>query len=258
MAAIADQGAMSAKQPMRLDQRLVAEGLVASRSRARDLIMRGFVRVDGLVCDKPAQAVPELAAVALEAATPSYVSRGAEKLLAALDVFAFDPAQRICLDAGASTGGFTQLLLERGAAKVYAIDVGTSQLHELLREDQRVIVCETCDIRSVDADLVPEPLGVIVADLSFISVTKALSGVLALAADGAFLVVLVKPQFELTPADIGKGGVVRNAQAHKRAIASVESYIKSQPGWTVTGLIPSPIAGGGGNQEFLLGAVKHG
>ncbi len=248
---------MSNGPSIRLDQRLVSDGLVASRSRARDLILRGFVRVDGAVCNKPAHSVAASASVALETALPVYVSRGAEKLIAALDAFAFDPKDRVCLDAGASTGGFTQVLLERGAAKVYAVDVGSSQLHESLRGDARVTVMERCDIRTIDARHMPAPPGAIVADLSFISVTKALTGVLALAAPGAFLVVLVKPQFELTPADIGSGGIVRHAEARRRAVESVKSYVDTQPGWRVTGVIPSPIAGGSGNQEFLLGAVKH-
>lgn len=248
---------MSAGPSIRLDQRLVSDGLVASRSRARDLIVRGFVRVDGAVCCKPAQSIAASAAVELDEAMPAYVSRGAEKLNAALDAFVFDPKDRVCLDAGASTGGFTQVLLERGAAKVYAVDVGTSQLHASLRDDARVIVMEECDIRAIDAQHMPVPPGAVVADLSFISVTKALTGVLGLAGLGAFLVILVKPQFELTPADIGKGGIVRDVDARARAVASVERYVERLPGWRVTGIIPSPIAGGSGNQEFLLGAVKH-
>lgn len=246
---------MSADEPMRLDQRLVADGLVPSRSRARDLILRGFVRVDGAVCSKPAQAIAAPAAVTLDAAVPRFVSRGGEKLQAALEAFAFDPNGRVCVDAGASTGGFTQVLLEHGAARVYAVDVGTSQLHETLRNDARVAVMEGCDIRTIAGCEITPPAA-IVADLSFISVTKALTSLLALAHPGAFLVVLVKPQFELTPDDIGKGGVVRDSEAHARAVASVESYVAGQPGWRVTGVIASPIAGGSGNQEFLLGAVK--
>jgi 23S rRNA (cytidine1920-2'-O)/16S rRNA (cytidine1409-2'-O)-methyltransferase len=248
---------MSTGPSIRLDQRLVSGGLVASRSRARDLIVRGFVRVDGAVCLKPAQSVAASASIELDAALPAYVSRGAEKLNAALDAFAFDPKDRVCLDAGASTGGFTQVLLERGAAQVVAVDVGSSQLHESLRGDARVIVMEGCDIRTIEAQHMPSPPGAVVADLSFISVTKALTGILALAAPGAFLVILVKPQFELTPADIGKGGIVRDAESRARAVASVEGYVDSLPGWRVTGVIPSPITGGSGNQEFLLGAVKH-
>lgn len=248
---------MATDPSIRLDQRLVSGGLVASRSRARDLILRGFVRVDGAVCHKPAQSVVATAVIELDAALPAYVSRGAEKLNAALDAFAFDPKDRVCLDAGASTGGFTQVLLERGATQVVAVDVGSSQLHASLRGDARVIVLEGCDIRIIEAQHMPSPPAAVVADLSFISVTKALTGVLALAAPGAFLVVLVKPQFELTPADIGKGGIVRDCSARARAVASVESYVNGLPGWRVTGVIPSPIAGGSGNQEFLLGAVKH-
>lgn len=248
---------MSAGHSIRLDQRLVSDGLVPSRSRARDLILRGFVCIDGVVCNRPAQSVSASSSIALKTAMTTYVSRGAEKLTAALNAFAFDPKDRVCIDAGASTGGFTQVLLERGAAKVYAIDVGVSQLHAQLRADARVAVMESCDIRTISAQHLVSPPGAVVADLSFISATKALTGVLALAEPSAFLVVLVKPQFELTPADIGKGGIVRDAAARARAVASVERYVDGLPGWRVTGVIPSPIAGGSGNQEFLLGAVKH-
>lgn len=241
---------------MRLDQRLVADGLVASRSRARDLILRGFVNVDGTVCERPAQSIAPAAAVVLKADTPSYVSRGAEKLAAALDAFGFDPSGCIALDAGASTGGFTQVLLERGAKRVYAADVGTGQLHDSLRQDARVVAMENCDIRSIDAGLIADPIDAITADLSFISLSKALPGVLDLAQAGAFLVTLIKPQFELTPADIGKGGIVRDEAARLRAIGNVREFISSRAGWRIVGMIPSPILGGSGNVEHLLGAVK--
>lgn len=247
---------MSAPDHMRLDQRLVADGLVASRARARDLILRGFVRVDGAVCGRPAQSVAPKAAVTLDSETPVYVSRGSEKLIAALDAFCFDPAGRTVLDAGASTGGFTDALLKRAARHVYAVDVGTAQLHESLRQDTRVTVMENCDVRSLSPEDFVEPVEAIVADLSFISLTKALGPALALAAPGAFLVALIKPQFELTPADIGKGGIVRDEDARRRAIASVESFVGAARGWRLAGLVPSPIAGGSGNIEYLLGALK--
>lgn len=248
---------MSVSHDMRLDQRLVAEGLVASRSRARDLILRGFVSIDGKVCERPAQAVAVSARVALREETPRYVSRGAEKLIAALDAFGFDPKDRSVLDAGASTGGFTQVLLERGASRVYAADVGSGQLHESVRQDPRVAVMENFDIRAIEPPMIEGPLQGIVADLSFISLTKALARALALAVPHAFLVALIKPQFELTPADIGKGGIVREESARERAVANVKTFVAASPGWQIHGVIASPILGGSGNAEFLLGAVKN-
>lgn len=243
---------------MRLDQRLLADGLVGSRSRARDLILRGFVHVDGVVCERPAQTVQQSERVALTGNAPGYVSRGAEKLVSALDAFGFDPAGKTVLDAGASTGGFTQVLLERGAARVYAADVGHGQLHEAVRGNGRVVTLENCDVRQIDAAVIGEPLQAIVADLSFISLTKALGGVLQLASPHAFLVALIKPQFELTPQDIGKGGIVRDEAARLRAIESVRAFLGATPDWHVKGVMPSPITGGSGNLEFLLGAVKDG
>lgn len=248
---------MTVSHDMRLDQRLVAEGLVPSRSRARDLILRGFVSIDGKVCARPAQAVAASARVGLNEEAPRYVSRGAEKLIAALDAFGFDPTGRVALDAGTSTGGFTQVLLERGASRVYAVDVGTAQLHAHIRHDPRVAVMENCDVRAIERETIAEPLQAVVADLSFISLAKALPRVLALAESQAFLVALIKPQFELNPDDIGKGGIVRNERARARAVASVTMFVAESPGWRVHGVIPSPIEGGSGNAEFLLGAVKN-
>lgn len=242
----------------RLDQHLVSAGLAPTRARARDLILRGFVSVDGRVCIKPAHTVGAGTIVALAYDTPGYVSRGAEKLVAALDHFGFDPSARIALDVGASTGGFTQVLLARGAAKVYAVDVGHGQLHETLRAEPRVVVLESCDARSLSRDVIAEPVGTIVSDLSFISLSKALPAALALAANGAFLAALIKPQFELEPGDIGKGGIVRDEAARRRAVDSVWAFLAKQAGWHVLGVIPSPIPGGSGNAEFLIGAVKNG
>lgn len=242
--------------PQRLDQRLVADGLVASRARARDLILRGFVYVDGRACAKPSQPIAPTAKVTLTSQAPDYVSRGAEKLIAALDAFHYDPAGKIILDAGASTGGFTHVLLERGARRVLAVDVGHAQLHDSLRTDARVDVLEHCDVRTLGERTLPQPIAGVTADLSFISLTKAMGPALALAAPGAFLVALIKPQFELTPADIGKGGLVKDPSAHERAILNVRTFIAAS-GWRVEGVIPSPILGGAGNAEFLLGAVKN-
>lgn len=250
------QTAMSKPASTRLDQRLLSDGLVASRARARDLILRGFVMVDGATCLRPAQSVGLEASIGLADHAPDFVSRGGEKLTAALDAFALDPGGRVALDAGASTGGFTQVLLQRGARRVYAVDVGKAQLHESLRADARVICLEGHDIRHIAAAQIEGPIEMLVADLSFISLTKAMGPVMGLAAPGAFLVALVKPQFELSPADVGKGGIVRDAAARHRAVEAVRAFVASQPGWRVLGVIASPIAGGSGNEEFLLGASK--
>lgn len=241
----------------RLDSALVAHGLAPTRARARDLIRRGFVRVNGAVCAKPAQVVAPGAAIALAEVSPAFVSRGAEKLIAALDHFAIDVAGKIALDIGASTGGFTQVLIERGAERIYAVDVGHGQLHATLRGDSRVVLLENFDARALTRDKVPEPAGIIVADVSFISLVKALPAGLALAAPRARLIALVKPQFELSASEIGKGGIVRAENARARAIESVRAFIAAQEGWSVLGVMPSPILGGSGNAEFLLGAAKH-
>jgi 23S rRNA (cytidine1920-2'-O)/16S rRNA (cytidine1409-2'-O)-methyltransferase len=186
-----------------------------------------------------------------------FVSRGGLKLAAALDAFGLDPKGLIALDIGASTGGFTEVLLERGAARVFAVDVGHDQLHAKLLEDQRVLVLEGTDARALDAAVVGGPIGAIVADVSFISLTKALPVVLSLAAPGAWLVALVKPQFEVGRELVGKGGIVRDAQARARAVAEVRAFIDASPGWKVFAEMPSPIAGGSGNEEVLIGA-SHG
>jgi 23S rRNA (cytidine1920-2'-O)/16S rRNA (cytidine1409-2'-O)-methyltransferase len=241
---------------MRLDQTLVARGLVPSRARAQDLIRRGFVRVAGLVCDKPAFDVRGAAAIEISSDAPDYVSRGAEKLAAALDQFRFDPAGRAVLDVGASTGGFTEVLLERGAARVYAVDVGSAQLHSRLKSDPRVVAFENCDARALSRDVVREPVDAIVADVSFISVTKALGAALSLVAQGAWLVVLVKPQFEVGREHVGGGGIVRDETARRRAVESVCTWLSVQPGWTIVGEMTSPILGGSGNVEYLIGARR--
>jgi len=242
----------------RLDVALVAAGFAPTRARARDLILRGFVRVNGALCDKPAQAVAPGATIQLADESPAFVSRGAEKLAAALDQFGFDPKGGVGLDIGASTGGFTQVLLGRGARKVYAVDVGHGQLHASLQNDPRVVSLESCDARRLTRHEVPEPPDLIVADVSFISLVKVLPAVLALAAPRAGLVALVKPQFELSPAEIGKGGIVRDEAARTRAVENVRAFIAAQAGWSVRGVVQSPILGGSGNVEFLLGAAKHG
>ena len=242
----------------RLDLALVARGLAATRAQARDLIGRGCVSVDGVVVTKSAALVAEAVAVAVADGAADYVSRGGLKLAAALDAFGFDANGTIALDVGASTGGFTQVLLARGAAKVYAVDVGHGQLHARLAGDKRVVSLETCDARRLTRALIPDPIGAIVADVSFISLTKALPAALVLAGPSAWLVALVKPQFEAGRAAIGKGGIVRDPGVREQAVAAVQSWMAQQPGWRVAGVVPSPIAGGSGNREFLLGALRDG
>lgn len=239
---------------MRLDTRLVSDGLVASRARARDLILRGFIRVEGTVCDKPARIVAPSARVELNDDAPKFVSRGAEKIISALDHFGFDPTDQTMLDVGASTGGFTQVLLQRGARRVYAVDVGQSQLHDSLRDDPRVVALEKQDARALTAEIVSEAVDGVVADVSFIALSKVLPSALALTKPYAWLAALIKPQFELEPDSVGKGGIVRDAEARQLAIARVRSAIEALPGWRLLGVIPSPILGGSGNEEFLIGA----
>jgi 23S rRNA (cytidine1920-2'-O)/16S rRNA (cytidine1409-2'-O)-methyltransferase len=186
------------------------------------------------------------------------VSRGAAKLAAALRAFEFDAEGCTALDVGASTGGFTEVLLERGAKKVYAVDVGHGQLHASLRHNARVVSLEGCDARDLTRAAVFEPITAIVADVSFISLTKALGPALALAAPGAWLVALIKPQFEVGPKLVGKGGIVRDEAARLRAVEEVTAWLAAQDGWRLAGTIPSPIRGGSGNEEFLMGALYDG
>ena len=249
---------MTNRKKQRVDQRLVEEGLAPSRARAADLIRRGCVTVAGVVASKPGALVPDTAALALTAgaeAENAYVSRGALKLAAALEAFDLSPAGHVALDIGASTGGFTEVLLARGAAKVYAVDVGQAQLHDRLRADPRVVPLQQTDARHLDRTTILEPPGAITADVSFISLTKVLPAALACAAPDAWLVALVKPQFEAGRAAVGKGGIVRSEQDRARAVAEVRQFLEGE-GWPVFGVIPSPITGGSGNVAFLIGARR--
>ena len=240
----------------RLDKLLVDSGLVPTRSRAADLIRRGCVSVAGKPERKPGALVLPGAPLAVSPEACAYVSRGGLKLEAALDAFGFDPKGRVALDLGASTGGFTEVLIARGAAKVYAVDVGRGQLHAKLRANPRVIALEGTDARKLDRSVIREEVAVIVADVSFIGLPLALPVPFSLAAPGAWLVALVKPQFEAGRAAIGKGGIVRNEADRLKAVAKVRDFVE-QAGWTVVGEIASPILGGSGNEEFLIGA-RHG
>jgi len=186
-----------------------------------------------------------------------WVSRGGIKLEHGLTHFRFEVTGAVALDVGSSTGGFTDVLLSRGASKVYAIDVGTNQLAWKLRQDPRVVVHEQTNARSLDGRIIPEPVDVVVCDASFIALSKVLGAALKLAKAGAHLVALIKPQFEAGRAEVGKGGVVRDSAVHERVCNEAKGWVESQ-GWTVLGIVPSPITGPEGNVEFLLGAVKNG
>ncbi len=207
--------------------------------------------------DKPGMAVaPDLP---LEVRTPRrWVSRGGDKLAHALEVFGIDPAGRVALDVGASTGGFTDVLLQHGARRVYAVDVGYGQLAWKLRQDPRVVVLERTNARALDRRLVPEPVELVVCDASFISLAKVLPAPLALTVPGAELVALVKPQFEVGRGRVGKGGVVRDPALHAEACARARAFVESRPGWRVLGIVPSPLLGPKGNREFLLHARRDG
>jgi 23S rRNA (cytidine1920-2'-O)/16S rRNA (cytidine1409-2'-O)-methyltransferase len=242
----------------RLDKAMLARGLVASRARAQDLIRRGLVQVAGQTATAPGRLVrpDEVIAIPEQPAGHSLVSRGGEKLAAALAHYGFSAQTTVALDVGASTGGFTQVLLAADAARVYAIDVGHGQLHATIAADPRVVHHEGLDARDLGEAHVPEAVGAIVADVSFISLMKVLPAALARAGEQCWFVGLIKPQFEVGRAHVGKGGIVRDADARQRAVDDITAFVAAQPGWRVAGVIPSPIAGGSGNLEFLLGATK--
>ena len=241
----------------RLDETLVARGLIASRSRARDAVLRGTVRVGGKVEHKPARVVDADADISIDDPARRYVSRAALKLAAALDAFDFNPSGLDALDIGASTGGFTQVLLERGARHVIALDVGHDQLHPSLRDDLRVTAIEGVNASDLHADHIGgRQIGFLVSDVSFISLRLALPPALELAEPGATGVFLVKPQFEAGRDAIGKGGILRDPSDGERIAAALRDWLDRQPGWRSLGVIPSPIEGGDGNREFLLAGRK--
>ena len=236
----------------RLDVLLVERGLMQSRARARAAIEAGGVSVDGRVAAKPGELVEETSQILAEPAHP-WVSRAALKLAHALELWPIGVEGRVVLDVGASTGGFTEVCLVRGAAKVFAVDVGRGQLHASLRGHPRVVNLEATDARSLDAALLPEAPQLVVCDASFIGLAKVLPAALALAAPGADLIALVKPQFEVGPSRVGKGGVVRDPDAQAGALAGAKAFVESQ-GWPVQATADSPILGTDGNREFLLWA----
>jgi 23S rRNA (cytidine1920-2'-O)/16S rRNA (cytidine1409-2'-O)-methyltransferase len=237
----------------RADIALVERGLCATRSEARNLIMAGRVRVgaDDLVT-KPGRPVAPGDDLRVERPSP-YVSRGAEKLLAAVEVFQPAIAGRVCLDVGASTGGFTDVLLQHGASRVYAVDAGYGQLHYRLRKDPRVVCLERTNARYLSPAEIPEPIEILTADVSFISLTKVLPACAPLLAPGAWIMVLVKPQFEAARHEVGKGGVVRDPAVRERCVETVCAFAEKTFGWLRVGVVPSPITGPKGNREYVAG-----
>jgi 23S rRNA (cytidine1920-2'-O)/16S rRNA (cytidine1409-2'-O)-methyltransferase len=240
----------------RLDQLLVERGLVETRARAQAVILAGLVFSGEKRLDKPGTALAEDVAIELRGQPHPWVSRGGVKLDHALAHFALDPAGAVAVDVGASTGGFTDVLLSRGAAKVYAVDVGHGQLAWKLRTNPRVVVLERTNARRLTAAEIPEAPDFVVCDASFIGLETVLPAALALARPGAALVALIKPQFEVGPARVGKGGVVRDPALHDEVCARVAAWLPGQ-GWDVLGIEPSPILGPEGNREFLVAARKR-
>lgn len=240
---------------MRLDQILVTRGLVDSRARAKAAIQAGGVVVDGVVVTNAARAFDDDAVVTVTQAH-DWVGRGALKLDHALTLWPVEVSERVVLDVGASTGGFTEVCLKRGAAKVFAVDVGFGQLHDRIAADPRVVSLERTDARSLDRTLIPDAPSLIVCDASFIGLAKVLLVALGLAEAGADLIALVKPQFEGEgPSAVGKKGIVKDPEAHQAAVEGVSSWLSSV-GWPVQATTESPITGGDGNVEFLVWAKK--
>lgn len=236
---------------------MVEQGLAPSRARAQAEIAAGNVLVAGELVRKPSQMIPEGAELSLKSEPYPWVSRGAEKLLRALEAFKISVNDLRVLDLGASTGGFTQVVLQQGAAHVYALDVGHGQLHASLQKDPRVSNLEGLHVKDLSPQHISQPLGAIVTDVSFISLKKALPPALRFAAPGCFLVALIKPQFEVGQKNIGRGGLVKDPELHQAVCADIKSWLDAQEGWRVVGLCDSPVLGGDGNKEFLIGAIKE-
>jgi 23S rRNA (cytidine1920-2'-O)/16S rRNA (cytidine1409-2'-O)-methyltransferase len=240
----------------RADHLLVDQGLAESRAKAQALILAGLVSAGGRRIDKPGTALAEETALVLAGRDHPWVSRGGVKLDFALAHFAIDVAGALALDIGASTGGFTDVLLARGAARVHAVDVGRGQLAWKLRQDPRVVVHEATNARYLARAQIPEPIDLITCDASFIGLLTVLPAPLALAAERAALIALIKPQFEAGPREVGKGGVVRDPAVHQAVCERVAAWVGAQPGWQVIGIAPSPIQGPAGNTEFLIYARR--
>lgn len=246
---------MAAKKK-RIDQLLVERGLAESRAKAQALVMAGLVFQETRRIDKPGQQVPEDKPIEVKGQEHPWVSRGGLKLAKAIEVFGLDPAGRVCLDVGASTGGFTDVLLSKGAAKVYAVDVGHGQLAWKIRQDERVVVLERTNARHLTREQIPDPIEAVVCDASFIGLELVLPAALSLTAPGAWLAALIKPQFEVGRERVGKGGVVRDPELHDEVCARIRTWLEALPGWRVLGITESPITGPEGNREFLIAACR--
>jgi len=235
---------------MRLDLLLVERGLFESREQAQRAVMAGSIEVDGRRIDKPGTAVGADARLEVTGSREPFVSRAGRKLAAGLDAFGVDPAGRVCLDVGASTGGFTDCLLQRGAVRVYALDVGRGQLHSKLRSDPRVVVLEGRNARHLHEADVPEPVGLVTIDVSFISLRLVVPALVPLLEAGGDLIALIKPQFEAPRGSVGKGGILRD-EALRRAVIDQRARELAALGLELRGVIDSPLAGAGGNREAL-------
>ena len=240
----------------RLDQLLLDRRLAETRAKAQALVLAGRVFSGERRLDKAGEAVADDLPLEVRGGA-DWVSRGALKLLAGLDGFGIDPAGAVAIDVGASTGGFSEVLLRRGAARVYAVDVGHGQLAWTLRNDPRVIVLERTNARYLTAEQIPEPVDLVVCDASFISLTLVLPAALALTRPEARLVALIKPQFEVGKGQVGRGGVVRDPALHEAVCARIEAWLGDQPGWAVQGIVPSPVLGPAGNREFLIAGIRR-
>lgn len=238
---------------VRIDRLLVDRGLFESRTKAQQAIAAGTVKADGKAVTRPSEEVSAEATLKAQPAHP-WVSRGGVKLAAAIDRFGINPAGRVCLDVGASTGGFTEVLLARGARRIYAVDVGHGQLHASLRERPDVVTIEETDIRALSSAMLDEQPDLVTVDVSFIPLKNALPAALGLTPPPAEAIVLIKPQYEAGPSNTKKG-IVRDPAIHAKVCADTEALVASL-GWTVLGVMPSPIAGGEGNLEFLLAARR--
>jgi 23S rRNA (cytidine1920-2'-O)/16S rRNA (cytidine1409-2'-O)-methyltransferase len=239
------------KGKVRLDQLLVERGLAETRSKAQALIRAGQVLVDGQLRDKPGTLVSPEATIAIKE-RPRYVSRGGDKLAAALEAFGVDPEDKVCLDIGASTGGFTDCLLQHGARKVYAVDVGKGQLHWRLRTDPRVVVKEGLNARYLSFANIGEPVDLVTVDVAFISLRLILPRLVGIVRPEGEVIALVKPQFEAGRSQVGKGGVVRDPRVHREVVEGIARFAEDELGWSVAGAIRSPLLGPAGNVEFLL------
>lgn len=244
---------MSAKR--RIDQLLVEQGLAESRARAQALVMAGLVFVGDARVDKPGQQIRADAGIEVRGRDHPWVGRGGVKLAHAIAHFALDPAGAVAMDIGSSTGGFTEVLLEHGAAHVFAVDVGTNQLAWKLRQDPRVTVLEQTNARALTASIIDRPCDWVVCDASFIGLAKVLEVPLRLAAPRCTLVALIKPQFEVRREEVGKGGIVRDPTLHQRVCGEVRDWLENE-GWRILGVTESPITGSEGNVEFLIAAER--